>query len=217
MLFRSTDFVANGGVITVSSSSASFVVAPAADNVTEGAQSFSISVRSQSNVGPVKATSINTIIGDTSKTPPTFAFTVIPNSIIEGNADRFNVRTTDIANDSIMYWTIEHGTTSVLDFVSTSGSFRIQDNIGSFVVFTLTRSGVSSNKTFSVKLRTLSITGSVVATSDNVIIADSSTSLSTSYITNSVTVTGVGLWNSVSQQVVFLQGSPSYQIGRAHV
>jgi hypothetical protein len=48
---------------------------------------------------------------------PTYTFSSIPTSINEGANGTFNVTTTDIANGTALYWTINNVTTGSGDFV----------------------------------------------------------------------------------------------------
>jgi hypothetical protein len=48
---------------------------------------------------------------------PTYAFSSVPTSINEGANGTFNVTTTDVANGTALYWTINNVTTGSGDFV----------------------------------------------------------------------------------------------------
>jgi len=75
-----------------------------------------------------------------------------------GDTIVFRVNTTDVPNNTQLYWT-----TTSTDLVTTSGSFIITDSAGSFST-AVTFGGVTEgNETITVNLRTGSIAGTIVA------------------------------------------------------
>lgn len=64
-----TDFATTSGSFTITSNAGSFSVTPTADLTTEGAESFTASVRTGSTSGTIVATSSSVTINDTSTTP----------------------------------------------------------------------------------------------------------------------------------------------------
>jgi Concanavalin A-like lectin/glucanases superfamily len=117
------------------------------------------------------------VFGSSGFAPPTpsYSFGSIPSSINEGSAGTFNVTTTNVSDGTTLYWTVSNTTTSNADFSSTSGSFTITSNAGSFTVTPTADATTEGSETFTVALRTVSITGTVVATSSTVTINDTST------------------------------------------
>ena len=137
-----------------------------ATNLTaEGAQTFRIQLRYQSNVGELVATS-----GTVTIPAKSYTFSSVPATILEGASGTFNVTTVNVTNGTTLFWTVEHGTTDAADFGATSGSFTITSNVGSFSVPVATNLTAEGAQTFTVKIRYLSITGEVVATSASVTI-----------------------------------------------
>jgi hypothetical protein len=141
------------------------------DRITEGFETLTLTIWLESghttNLGSSSVT-----IGDTS-VGPTYAFGTIPSSIDEGSAGTFTVVTTNISRiGTTLYWTIE---TNLSDFGTTSGSFIITNNTGSFTVTPTADSTTEGSETFTVALRTGSVTGPIVATSNTVSINDTST------------------------------------------
>lgn len=63
---------------------------------------------------------------------PTYSATRTPSSIDEGDAVTINVSTTDVDNDTTLYWTVLNSSTTNDDFTAVSGSFTITSNAGSF-------------------------------------------------------------------------------------
>lgn len=102
---------------------------------------------------------------------PTYAFGSIPSSISEGSSGTFNVNTTNVADGTTLYWSIA---TNSGDFGTTSGSFTISGNAGSFSVSPTADSSTEGIETFTVYLRTGSTSGTIQATSNSVSIGDSS-------------------------------------------
>jgi hypothetical protein len=84
------------------------------------------------------------------------------------------VTTSNVPNGTTLYWTISHGTTAAADFSATSGSFSISANAGSFNVTTVADETTEGNQTFSVEIRTVSTSGTVVATAGPITVVDTS-------------------------------------------
>lgn len=171
------DFVTADGTVTVSSGTGStlgtFTVTPTADATTEGEQTFTVALRSVSITGDILATSPTVIINDTSLTPPTY--TVAPvlggTNVDEGSGITFEVGGTNIT-DGTYYWTIE---TNSGDFVTTSGAITMTSNAGTFIATPRADASISEgSETFTVAVRSGSISGTILVTSDPVTINDTS-------------------------------------------
>ena len=113
---------------------------------------------------------------------PTYAVGPAANNVNEGNALTFNVTTANVADATTLYWTV----TSASDFSTTSGSFAISSNAGSFSVTPTADVTTEGAETFTASVRTLGATGSIVATSSAVTIND--TSLAPAFTVYTVTV-----------------------------
>ena len=171
---NSGDFGTSSGSFVVNSNAGSFTVTPTADTTTEGAETFTVSVRTGSVSGTVVATSSNITINDTSESAPaspTYTATPAANNIDEGSALTINVATTNVANSTTLYWTVSASS----DFASSSGSFNINSDAGSFTVTPTADSLTEGSETFTVSIRTDSISGTVVDTTDAITINDTST------------------------------------------
>jgi hypothetical protein len=145
------------------------------DILTEGDESFTFVVRTDSVTGPVIATSSLVTVADVI---PTFSVTPSTNSLDEGSAVTFSVTTTGVGDGTILYWTILPiaGTISASDFTdaATNGSFTVNSNSG-----TITRTLAGDRSTegleaFQIEIRRSSITGTIIATSETVYINDTS-------------------------------------------
>ena len=112
----------------------------------------------------------------------TYAVAPAANNVNEGSALVFNVTTANVADATTLYWTV----TSASDFSTTSGSFAISSNAGSFSVTPTADTTTEGAETFTASVRTVSVSGSIVATSSTVTIND--TSLSPTSTTYTVTV-----------------------------
>jgi hypothetical protein len=104
-----------------------------------------------------------------------YSFDSVPTNIDEGTTETFNVSTVNVpSGTSPIYWTINHITTSNADFVDVNGSFTITNNAGSFSISAIDDSITEGAQTFTVSLRTGSITGTIVATSSTITLNDTS-------------------------------------------
>jgi hypothetical protein len=145
------------------------------DFLTEGTETFTFIVRTGSTSGPIVATSQSVDVIDV---VPTFTITPSTTSVNEGSSVIFTVTTTGVANGTILYWTTLQtlGSVSASDFndAAISGSFTVNNNTG-----TITRTIASDRTTegleaFKIEVRRSSTSGTIVATSDAVVINDNS-------------------------------------------
>lgn len=161
----SGSFVVSGSTGGIDNGSGSFNITPVFDYTTEGAQTFQVQVRSGSTSGPVIVTSNSVTINDTSQNPTV--------SITTATETGFNFSTTGMSSGTF-YWTVNHITTSPEDFSPDSGSFfrnnnNIQENhFGATVADYVTE----GNETFTISVRTGSISGPIIATSSTGTITD---------------------------------------------
>jgi hypothetical protein len=172
------DFVAASGSFTVSGSSGgidngsgSFTVTPVADRITEGNETFRVQVRSGSTSGPVILTSASVTINDISLTP---AFTSAPGSVNEGSTTTYSVNNLGAAGT--YFFTVENVSTNNSDFVAVSDSFTTStlNGTGSFSITTVNDYVTEGNETFRLQIRTGSTSGTVILTSGNITLVDTS-------------------------------------------
>jgi hypothetical protein len=194
-----SDFIsAQLGSFTITNNVGSFTLYTNPDATTEGAQTFTVSLRTGSVSGPVVATSSTVTINDTSLTP-TYTLTPAASSVNEGSSLTFNAGGTGITNGTY-YWSINNSTTAAGDFSGsvTSGSFTITNNAGSFTITATADSTTEGAQTFTVSLRTGSVSGTVVATSSTVTINDTSLAIPTPFLlyTAPSTQTGSTTWTA---------------------
>lgn len=105
---------------------------------------------------------------------PTYSFQTYSSTINEGGSGAYYIATTLVGTGTTLYWKINHITTSDADFSSVSGSFTINNNIGSFLVLPVADSRTEGPETCTISVRTGSTSGPVVATSVTVTIGDTS-------------------------------------------
>jgi hypothetical protein len=173
---NSGDFGTSSGSFTITSNAGSFSVTPTADVTTEGAETFTASVRTGSTGGTIVATSASITINDTSTTPtPTYSVTPSAGSVIETQTVTFNVTGTNITNGTY-YYSLEQsaGTIVAADFnpASLTGSFTITSNAGSIAITIATGIAYEPTDAFFMNIRTGSTSGTIVATSSAVTIVD---------------------------------------------
>jgi len=163
---NSGDFVTSSGTFSILNNTGTFSVTPTADLLTEGSETFTASIYPDSNInGTPLATSSSITINDTSKI--TYAFSTIPASINEGSSGTFAITTTNVPVGTTLYWTVYDVDTVAADFTATSGSFTTGGTLaagtGSFSVGIVADSLTEGDKMFSVRIRTGSTAGSIVA------------------------------------------------------
>jgi hypothetical protein len=127
-------------------------------------------------VGAPSSTPIR-LKGSTPVLPPTYAVAAYggASSINEGGNLIFNVTTTDVGNGTTLYWTANNVSTSNADFSPYNGSFTITSNAGSFNFNLSADLTTEGSETFTVSVRTISISGTEVATSTSITVNDTST------------------------------------------
>jgi hypothetical protein len=180
------DFSAYNGSVTITGDAGSFTVGPIADTTTEGAETFTVQLRTGSTSGTVVATSSSITVNDTSVAnanviATTYAVTSNVATVSEGNVVLFTVATANVASNTTLYWTVNNISTSNVDFLSNvvAGSFTISANTGTYSVTALTDYLTEGSETFTTQVRTGSVTGTVVATSNTITISDTSLSNAT--------------------------------------
>lgn len=106
---------------------------------------------------------------------PIYSISESTTSVDEGNAVVFTVTTTNVEDGTTLYWTID-GTAVAGDFTDgeVSGSFTITSGSGSVTRTIKSDVSTEGTETFTLSVRTDSIAGSIVATSNTITINDTS-------------------------------------------
>lgn len=161
------DVTPSSGSFVINSDAGSFSLAVRNDLTTEGTETFTVSVRSVSTTGTIMATSSPITINDTSV--EIYGLTPRFSTINEGGLLVFDVSTSGVPNGTELYWTA-----SSADIDPVSGSFTINNGSGAFAVTAAADATTEGSETFTVSLRTGSVSGTVVATSSTITINDTS-------------------------------------------
>ena len=183
-LYYSTNGTANAADFTDNSLTGSFslvstgsttgvatiVRAIATDFDTESGEQFSITIRTGSTSGPGVTTSSNVTIGDVT---PTVNILESSTTVNEGGSVVFTVS----IPDGTYYRTIEEvsGSISSSDFSSNlNDTFTVSNNTGSFTITLADDLETEGEEKFKVNVRRDSATGTIVATSSDITINDTS-------------------------------------------
>ncbi|HAI57744.1 MAG TPA: hypothetical protein DCM04_07360 [Saprospirales bacterium] len=144
----------------------------------------------------------------------TYSVTPASSSINEGASLTVNVSTGNVANSSTLYYTL----TNSGDFTTSSGSFTISNDAGSFTVTPTADATTEGSETFQIEIRTDSVSGTIVATSSTITINDTSitpppfvTGGSKAIIAHGRGTTGSGaeFFQSRDQKVISTSGNAS--------
>jgi len=141
-------------------------------DTTEG-ENFNIVVRTDSSSGTIVATSSTITISDIA---PTFSTAISSSTVDEGGSITFTISGTNIP-DGTYHRTIESvsGTISSSDFSSNlNDTFTITNNSGSFTITLADDLETEGEEKFKVNIRRDSATGTVVSTSSDITINDTS-------------------------------------------
>ena len=107
---------------------------------------------------------------------PTYSVTSSVSTINEGDSITFNISTTNAINGTILYWNIPStGNLPSFQNGTRNGSFTINNNSGSVTVNTVVLNDnrvfdPPSSYEFYLEIKTVSVSGNTVSTSDNIIV-----------------------------------------------
>ena len=192
------DFIASSGSFTTTGTSSLnsglFSIAPTQDASTEGAQTFTIQLRTSSTSGTVVATTPSITITDTSLNP-TYAFVNPITTIYEGEVISYTVNITDVAVGTTLYWTTTLSTVVAADFTGSvvSGSFTkntgtFSSGTGTFTVSLSADALTEGTETFTIQARTGSLTGTVVANSPIITVINTSDNPTYTFVTPATSI-----------------------------
>jgi hypothetical protein len=178
----------NNGSFTINSNSATITRTLLLDAIASESETVILQIRTGSVSGTVVATSGTVTVVDRTAV---YAVAESTSSIDEGQFVTFTVTTTNVDDGTILYWTTS-GTATGSEFTDgqTSGSFTITSNSGTITRTAVTDAILEGNQTFTLSVRTDSISGTVVATSGTVTIVDKSPSYSIVPTTSTITEGG---------------------------
>ena len=119
------------GNFTISSNSASLVVNTTWDYVTEGQETFTLTLNPTYGTGSAIAVAINNLLH------PTYALDASPTDLNEGGNFTITLTTTDVPNNTTVPYTITNVTSADIAGASLTGNFTVVNNTAS-IVFTIT-------------------------------------------------------------------------------
>jgi hypothetical protein len=175
-----TDFAypgSNNGTFVITGDIGTVDITLLDDLTTEGSETIVFKVRTGSIAGLVVAQAFTVTVIDTS-IAITQSYDVAPNlnSILEGNSVTYTITTSNVPDNTTLYWT-NSGTTTSSDFndFMNNGSVTIVNNVGSVTRTLRNDLQTEGIETIVLEIRTTSISGPIVATAPDVNVVDSST------------------------------------------
>ena len=164
----------NLGSVTIINNNATITRTLNNDLNTDGEKTIVIELKTADNESLGSSPSV--LVSDTSVTPsPTYNITTGQSTVDEGQSITYTITTTNISNNSSLYWTTT-GTTSAADFSDgkTSGAITINDNTATIVRTLKNDLTTEGNETIVLQLRIGSVSGPVVAASASIVVNDTS-------------------------------------------
>ena len=162
----------NSGSITINTNTANVTRTLLNNPLYEGSETIVFELRTDSTSGAIVATASTVTVNDAAAT-----YSVSPSaaSANEGSTVTWTITTTNVADGTTLYWT-NSGTTVAADFSggANSGSFTISSNSGTFSLTLNNDVTTETSETIVIQIRTNSTSGTIVATSSTVTIADTS-------------------------------------------
>jgi hypothetical protein len=137
--------------------------------------------------------------------PPTPTYTLTPaaNSVNEGASLTFTVGGTNIPNGTY-YWTVGADIAGISDFDAINGTVSVTGNSGTFSITPTADDTTEGAETFTVSVRSVSITGTILVTSTAVTINDTSRNTQTAALVldlDPISLVGTGFgsqWDDTS-------------------
>lgn len=160
------------GNITINSNTGDVSFTLDNDVTTEGSETMTLTLAATDSASTATGSLARSVtVNDTSQAPtPTYSVSPAANNVNEGSSLTFNVTTTNVSNGTTLYWTV----TNAGDFGTSSGSFTINSDAGSFSVTPTADTTTEGAETFQAQIRTGSTSGTIVDTSTSVTINDTS-------------------------------------------
>jgi len=104
----------------------------------------------------------------------TVSFTSVPTSIDEGSIANISILTSGLADSKILYWTVNNISTTNADFIASNGTVNAIFGSGTFAI-TPSLYYLEGTETFRIDIRSSSVTGNILVTSNIISINDTST------------------------------------------
>jgi hypothetical protein len=164
----STDVTPVNGTITLNGNSGTFITTAIVDSTSEGVDTFTVQIRTDSITGTI----VGTCSVNISDNPIVYTLTPDKNTVVEGQSVTFNVNATNTPG-TVLYWVATDGSNQLI--APTSGPIPITNNTGSFTVTIHNDDIVEIGSYFTILLKLNSYTGPTLASS-TINITDISTS-----------------------------------------
>ena len=170
----SSDFVANTGSFSITNNAGIFTLKANADLslMNETGENFRVQLRTGSALtGNIVYTTSNITIRDTSNAYNVLSLNGnLASPIAEGSNVTFTFTATNIPNGTVLYYSTSGNLTN---FLSNTGSFVMNGTSNTFVI-TNPQVPINTSRTYSVIIRDASAQGPIVATSNGIVVVDSS-------------------------------------------
>ena len=143
------DFTAVSGTVEINNSQGTVSIQTVSDSLTEGAESYTFNIRSDSITGSILAVAtIN--VADTSITQPSYSVSPLTATIDEGVTQVFTVNTGNVDDNTVLDWEIASATQA--DFQAVTGTVTIVNNTGTFSVVSLEDSVTEGDESFTINV-----------------------------------------------------------------
>ena len=190
---NTSDFNANSGTVTITNGTGTITIDISEDATTEGEEKFAVKLYTEAEyTNNIANTNIITI-NDTSNAIVTYAITPDKTSLNEGETLTTTVTTSNVANGTTLYWTLDQHTGSIntSDFSSGTwnGSGTISSNQFSFSHTIAADTTTEGEEKFAIKLYTDSGLTNNVANTSVITVNDTSQAPAT-------TVSGQQAWTT---------------------
>jgi hypothetical protein len=169
------DFVANTGVVTIINNVGTFALRANSDLslMDETGETFKLQVRTNSPTGNIVYVSSNVAIADVSKGFNIISFVENSSSVAEGGTLALTFNATNIPVGTLLYYSTDGNATTSTFTGGNTGSF-VMNGLSNTVTLLPTAVPYGITQNFTVQIRRDSLTGTVLATSNNIIAIDSS-------------------------------------------
>jgi hypothetical protein len=168
------DFSANTGVVTIINNVGTFALRANSDLslMDETGETFKLQVRTNSPTGNIVYVSSNVAIADVSKGFNILSFVENNSSVAEGGTLTLTFNATNIPVGTVLYYSTDGNATTSTFTGGNTGSF-VMNGFSNTVTLLPTAVPYSATQNFAVQIRRDSLTGTVLATSNNIIAIDS--------------------------------------------
>ena len=182
------DNASTPSVLTLTINFADDAVGPPDDNVDA---TITSTVKASTPTGAFTLTAPTaTQSGFTGGTPSSSNYSISPDktNMNEGDTVIFTITGSNIPNATVLYWTLDSSSTFPLNSYQrfsdsqTSGTVTINNNTATLTRQVYANTHTDASSSFSVNLRSVSISGTILATSSQITVNDTSLSAPTSFI-----------------------------------